>query len=534
MTSGTPSGPRPLHPFSIRNLSCSFQALQQHSTANNVEAPYAKYQREAEKNILELSRRLVHGEYAPPSLRPTATISGRRELIAVEELEDRIVQRSVARLLMASYQEQSLTSSYGLNSTQSKDALRRMAGVLRSHPVTWILPPQIESCGDDTVRKMLIHDLDERIADKRVLDLITRWIDIGVHEVGRLLKNEVQAVTGQPVLTLLGDIYFHLALDIWFEQMAKTPLKGRSQVIRFVGEAILCFEEKCDADEVVNLLGKRLSEFGLVLDIEKTRLIECRGDAAELFCFLGSWFPSARHEDDGPALHEEASSSPEPSIPGQGESTPPSTLAVVPLSDRTTPGGESAQVPKDESSLGRSHSADMNSNSQFPQWRSVPCSSITLHNDTYNLYAQQGQGNLEWPDGYLTPRGIERMAIYLPIHVVPAQDNPDGYRCFAGVRLLQAAAKNLPPDHKLDVVVHSFVSETQLREAAEMELDILRIWHRQKEGDRTDMEEKYMRSESLNGLRNSVDKKEKEKWQNILKVSPKTLDKRLDLVPEKA
>lgn len=321
MTSGTPSVPRPLDPFSIENLSRAFRALQQHASAKNDEVPYARYQSEEEKNIPELSCRLARGEYDPQPLRAAATTSGQHDPLSVEALEDRIVQRSVAMSLMASYRGPFLACSGGLHATKSQDSLRYMAGVLRSHPVTWILPLRVESCGDDTVRQVLIHDLKERFADKHVLDLITRWFDVGVLEVGRLLKNEVQVVTGQPVLTLLGDIYFHLALDIWLEKTAKTRLKGRSQVIRFVGEAILCFEEKRDADEVVNLLGKRLSEFGLVLDKEKTQLIECRSDAVELFCFLGSWFPSARHEGVGSALQEEASSSPEPSILGQREAT---------------------------------------------------------------------------------------------------------------------------------------------------------------------------------------------------------------------
>jgi hypothetical protein len=314
-----------LDPISMENLSQAFRDLRQHRSASNDEVTYARYQNEAEKNILELSRRLARGEYEPQPLRTVATTSGHQKPISFEALEDRIVQRSVAKFLMASYRRQFLACSYGLSSTQSQeDALRHMAGVLRSHPVTWILPLRVESYRSDTVRQVLIQDLKERFGDKRVLDLMTRWINIGVLEVGRVLKNEVKAVTGQPVLTVLGYIYFHLALDIWFEKMAKTQLKGSSQEIRFVGETILCFEEKRDADEVVDVLGKHLSEFGLILDKKKAHLIECRGDAAELFCFLGSWFPPARQEGDGPAFHEEASSSPEPSIPGQGEAILPS------------------------------------------------------------------------------------------------------------------------------------------------------------------------------------------------------------------
>jgi len=101
---------------------------------------------------------------------------------------------------------------------------------------------------------------------------------------------------------LLGNIYLHYALDLWFEQEVKPRLRGRANLVRYADDFIIGFETEEDALRVMEVLGKRLERFGLALHPDKTRLLPFRrppagqtsGKGPATFDFLGFTFYWAR------------------------------------------------------------------------------------------------------------------------------------------------------------------------------------------------------------------------------------------------
>jgi hypothetical protein len=91
--------------------------------------------------------------------------------------------------------------------------------------------------------------IEKRISDGSVLQLIRKWIQVGVIDEGRLLVSETGTGQGQTISPLLANIYLHYVLDKWFEQEVKPRLKGTAYEIRFADDAVLCFQYREDAEK---------------------------------------------------------------------------------------------------------------------------------------------------------------------------------------------------------------------------------------------------------------------------------------------
>jgi retron-type reverse transcriptase len=98
--------------------------------------------------------------------------------------------------------------------------------VRRWRPTGWVLEIDITAYFDSIVRKELMQMIEKRVSDRSVLQLIGKWIKVGVIEEGRLLVSETGTGQGQTISPLLANIYLHYVLDEWFEEVVKPRLRG--------------------------------------------------------------------------------------------------------------------------------------------------------------------------------------------------------------------------------------------------------------------------------------------------------------------
>ena len=144
--------------------------------------------------------------------------------------------------------------------------------------------------------------LGVRVADGSRMRLIGKCLHVGVLEGVELPTSETGTAQGSVLSPLLGNVYLHYVLDLWFEQDVKPRLRGRATLIRYADDFIIYFEEEDDAQRVLEVLGKRLERYGLVLHPDKTRLLPFRrppsgqksGKGPATFDFLGFTFYWAR------------------------------------------------------------------------------------------------------------------------------------------------------------------------------------------------------------------------------------------------
>ena len=140
---------------------------------------------------------------------------------------------------------------------------------------------------------MLMEMLRDRIADESLMRLVGKCLHVGVLDGESVLEPDEGTAQGSSLSPLLGNIYLHHVLDVWFQREVQARLRGRSALVRCADDFVICFQREDDAERVWNVLGKRFQKYGLTLHPKKTRRFPFRrprdGDdqGGATFDFLG-------------------------------------------------------------------------------------------------------------------------------------------------------------------------------------------------------------------------------------------------------
>lgn len=219
---------------------------------------------------------------------------GRTRPIGISTVEDKLVQGALKEVLEAVYEPIFRDSSFGFRPGRSAhDAMRRLNQVLRRGEGNWILEADIQSFFDSIDRKMLMEMLRDKLADPSLLRLVGKCLRAGVLEGEEYSEPEEGTVQGSSLSPLLGNIYLHYVLDLWFEQEVVPRMRGRAHLIRYCDDFVIVFEHEADAKRVMAVLGKRFARYGLKLHPNKTRLVPFerpsgpKGKGSATFDFLG-------------------------------------------------------------------------------------------------------------------------------------------------------------------------------------------------------------------------------------------------------
>ncbi len=202
--------------------------------------------------------------------------------MGIAALEDKIVQRAVTEVMNAIYEADFLGFSYGFRPGRSQhDALDALAAAVVRKRVNWVLDADIRGYFDAIDHGWLAKFIEHRIADRRILRLIQKWLSAGVMEEGRWMESAEGTPQGATMSPLLANIYLHYVLDLWVQQWRKRSARGEVIIVRYADDFIVGFEHRDDAERFRLKLAERLRQFELDLHPDKTRLIEFGRFAAQ-------------------------------------------------------------------------------------------------------------------------------------------------------------------------------------------------------------------------------------------------------------
>ncbi len=265
------------HVYDLNRLRPAYLALKRDAAAGVDGETWRHYGEALESNLQDLASRLKRGAYRAKAVRRAyiPKTDGRQRPLGVTALEDKIVQRATVEVLNAIYETDFAGFSYGFRPGRSQhSALAALYVGLPTRKVNWVLDVDIRGFFDTIDHGWLVKFIEHRVADRRVVRLIQKWLNAGVLEDGKRRRIEEGTPQGGSASPLLANVYLHYVFDLWVQQWRRTRASGEMIVVRFADDIMLGFQHRADAERFWREVSERFAKFRLELHPEKTRLLE--------------------------------------------------------------------------------------------------------------------------------------------------------------------------------------------------------------------------------------------------------------------
>jgi RNA-directed DNA polymerase len=265
------------HVCEIERLRSSYYELKRNAAPGIDGETWDDYGEKLEINLQRLSISLKTGAYNPKPVKrvhiPKA--DGRKRPIGITSIEDKIAQRSLVQVLEAVYETDFKGFSYGFRPGKSAhNALDAVWMGIHTKKIGWVLDADIRSFFDTISGEWMVKFLQHRIADKRIIRYVKKWMQCGVFEEG-VLKESLNGVPqGGSLSPFLANAYLHYVLDLWVEAWRKQVAKGDVIIVRYADDFVVGFQHKAEALQFQQEIRIRFRKFALEIADEKTKLIE--------------------------------------------------------------------------------------------------------------------------------------------------------------------------------------------------------------------------------------------------------------------
>jgi retron-type reverse transcriptase len=228
-----------LHHLTADLLCDSFYALKRGASPGVDGVRWQEYESGLEDRLVNLHTRVHRGTYrAQPSRRvyiPKA--DGRQRPLGIAALEDKIVQQAVVSILNQIYEVDFKGFSYGFRPGRSPhQALDALAAGLERKKVNWVLDADIRGFFDNMNHDWTKKFIEHRVADRRVLRLIQKWLKAGVSEDGQWSETKQGTPQGAVVSPLLANVYLHYVFDLWADAWRRKVARGDVIIVRYADD----------------------------------------------------------------------------------------------------------------------------------------------------------------------------------------------------------------------------------------------------------------------------------------------------------
>jgi RNA-directed DNA polymerase len=267
-----------MHHFNEASLADCFHELDGCKAVGADGVTKAEYGERLDENIQDLTARMKRMAYRPGPVRevliPKPEKPDATRPLGVSNLEDKIVQKMMQKVLEGIYEPIMLPCSYGFRRGKScHDAVKALRQHLFDHEVEAVIDVDISNFFGTIDRHMLDKMLRQKIGDQRLIRYIHRMCLAGILRDDELEVDDEGVIQGSMCSPVLANIYAHYVIDVWFEDVVKKHCKGRVELFRYADDAVICCRHQSDAERIKRALVNRLAKYNLHLNEDKTRCV---------------------------------------------------------------------------------------------------------------------------------------------------------------------------------------------------------------------------------------------------------------------
>lgn len=229
----------------------------------------------------EFLQSILDGRYRPSPVRrkeiPKPDGGGVRKL-GIPTVIDRIIQQAIAQRLQPIYEPLFADGSYGYRPKRSAQQAIRRVQEYAKQGYTHAVEIDLSKYFDTLNHELLMNLLRKQIRDKRVLELIKRFLKSGVMENGVICRTEEGSPQGGPLSPLLANIY----LNEFDQEMESRGVK----VIRYADDIVVLARSQRAAKHLLESCQKYLEgKLKLKVNAQKSKAVSIL--AKKKFKFLG-------------------------------------------------------------------------------------------------------------------------------------------------------------------------------------------------------------------------------------------------------
>jgi len=224
--------------------------------------PWLKEHRE------ELLESIRKGKYKPSPVRRVEIPkdNGGVRKLGIPTVVDRVIQQAIAQILTPIYEPKFSEGSYGYRPHRSaKDAILKVKEYA-DEGYKFVVCLDLSKYFDTLCHELLMNMLREDIKDKRLIDLIKKYLKSGVMENGIVMRTDEGSPQGGNLSPLLANIY----LDKFDKEFERRGVK----VIRYADDILLLAKSKRAAERLLGTSTEYLEKkLKLKVNTEKSRAV---------------------------------------------------------------------------------------------------------------------------------------------------------------------------------------------------------------------------------------------------------------------
>lgn len=255
--------------YAVSTLTAAWQRIKANQGAAGIDhISIDRFEAQARHYLSELHQTLKTGMYRPQAVKRVyiPKNDGKQRPLGIPTVKDRIVQAAVKMVIEPIFEYEFLPMSYGFRPLRCcKDALREVDELIKEG-YTYVVDADLKSYFDTISHSKLMQEIELRISDGKLLDLIRLFLQQEIMDGMERWKPTGGTPQGAVLSPLLANIYLH-PLDTLITEAGM-------KMVRYADDFVILCRNSTVAEKALCKVREWVMANGLSLHPDKTHLFD--------------------------------------------------------------------------------------------------------------------------------------------------------------------------------------------------------------------------------------------------------------------